>query len=396
MKLDDHLILLVAPVLHAVLMGERAADHELEAFFRRHRGLGSGERRLVSEGFYAALRHRRRLAAHAGEEGAAALLAALPWLESPAPPDMPPEIRHSLPDWLWSAWREERGEAGAEALAEAFNQPAPMDLRVDPRRCSRETLLAELVAAGAEARPTPYAPHGVRCFRRLPLGELPSFQKGGVEVQDEGSQLVSHLLAPPPEGVVVDLCAGAGGKSLHLAALLGRKGKVIASDADAARLSRLKPRLERAGYRNVELLPLRHEGDARLRPWTGKADAVLVDAPCSGSGTLRRHPELKGRLTPEGAAMEAMRQGALLAAGSRLVRLGGRLVYAVCSLLPQEGEAVVREFLAAESGWRLGDAGRALTAGGIPGLAEGDGFLRLDPARHGTDGFFAALLLRRA
>ncbi|MEO5340641.1 MAG: RsmB/NOP family class I SAM-dependent RNA methyltransferase [Magnetococcus sp. MYC-9] len=398
-----------------------AADQVLERFFRQHH-TGSRERARIADWVYQALRHRRRLegllqglsaTAAVAWDGfslvcaAAVMLEGLPEPASRArlgallgvervtdgaatgPPPGGAE-RFSLPDWLWQRFVDQWGEPQAEQVAAVLNQPATVDLRVNRLRASREALLAALEAAGVEAVATPYAPTGVRLTRRRPLAALASFQQGWFEIQDEGSQLMAPLLDPRPGETVVDLCAGGGGKSLHLAALMQNRGRVVAADTVARRLAPLAGRSKRAGVRIIRTLPLRHERDAKLKEFTMRADAVLVDAPCSGIGTLRRRPELKWQL--QEAQVEAYhdRQCALLEAGAALTRPGGRLLYVTCSLLQRENQAVVEAFLADNKQFRL----QPVPA--VPDLPQNTPFLILLPHQTATDGFFAALLQRAA
>jgi 16S rRNA (cytosine967-C5)-methyltransferase len=226
------------------------------------------------------------------------------------------------------------------------------------------------------------------------LQKHPLFLDGSVEVQDEGSQLLGLMLAPKRGEMVCDFCAGAGGKTLLLGALMRNSGRLYAFDTSEKRLGKMKPRLVRSGLQNVQALLIAHERDAKVKRLAGKFDRVLVDAPCSGLGTLRRNPDLKWRQTPESVAELTLIQGNILEAAARLVKTGGRLVYATCSLLTAENEDIVTAFMATHPEFHLLPAG-AVLAGQHIDLAMGD-YLRLDTARHGTDGFFAAVMERTA
>lgn len=406
--------------------GGAAADAVLEQFFRAHH-TGSRERAYLAELVYHALRHRRSLEAMVRavlpaspvpdgvslavaasvvmQAGSTALLRdllgvhpaesttptdAVPSHQEPLtpPPGLTMAERLSLPDWLWQQWVAQWGTEEAERLGRFLNQPASVDLRVNTLRATREQVMADLLAAQIVALPTPHAPTGLRLPERQPLGALESFKRGWFEIQDEGSQLIAPLLSPQPGETVVDLCAGGGGKTLHLAALMHNRGRIVATDLDERRLARLAPRCKRAGVRSVRTIALRHERDPKLKHLEGRADAVLVDAPCSGIGTLRRHPEMKWRL--QSAQVEAYhyRQCALLEAGARLTRPGGRLLYATCSLLQRENQAVVTAFLADNKNFTLRPV---RTVASSPPTTP---FLMLLPHQTETDGFFAALLQR--
>ncbi|MBF0184296.1 MAG: RsmB/NOP family class I SAM-dependent RNA methyltransferase [Magnetococcales bacterium] len=397
-----------------------AADQLLEHHFRQQRS-GSLERQAISELVYYILRHRRSLeavvrhllpesgqpeplflaqaASVALREGWQQLggwqrLARLLGIE-PLPGSVPllplsDAEQHELPEWLWQQWLTEWGREQTSALAKALNQPATVDLRVNTLRANREQVLAELTAHRLSCQYTPHAPHGLRLHERQALQPLAAFQQGWFEVQDEGSQLMAPLLQPRPGELIIDLCAGGGGKTLHLAALLNNRGRLVAVDNEAGRLLRLTQRCKRAGVRIVRTVPVRHERDTPLKEWENKADAVLVDVPCSGSGTLRRHPELKWRLQSAQIAAYHYRQCALLEAGARLTRPGGRLLYVTCSLLARENQDVVAAFLADNRSFR------SKMAVLPPGLTAEGPLFHLLPHRSGTDGFFAALLQRLA
>jgi 16S rRNA (cytosine967-C5)-methyltransferase len=250
-----------------------------------------------------------------------------------------------------------------------------------------------LRAGGIEAEPCPYAPFGLRLADKPALSRHPLYLDGKIEVQDEGSQLLGHLLAPKRGEMVVDFCAGAGGKTLLLGALMRSTGRLYAFDVSARRLAKLKPRLARSGLSNVHPGVIANENDAHVKRLAGKCDRVLVDAPCSGLGTLRRNPDLKWRQTPQDIAELTAKQAAILAAAARLVKPGGRLVYATCSLLPEENEAIVDAFLAKEPQFARRSAREVLAGQGIALDLQGED-LHLAPHVHGTDGFYAAVLER--
>jgi 16S rRNA (cytosine967-C5)-methyltransferase len=395
----------------------RPADMVLHHFFKAHPGLGMRDRSIVAEGLFAWLRKRRSLEALVG--GTTPRLIALAvlirelghsvreleplvsdrdvsWLQAlkGRRPDLSPAVAQDVPDWLWERLGESAGEDERTAMTRSWLQPAPLDLRINPLQAKREDIQAELADAGITAVPTPHSPLGLRIAGRPALNKLPVFARGDVEVQDEGSQLLGLLVQPKRNGMVVDFCAGSGGKTLLLGALMRNQGRVYAFDTSEKRLANLKPRLKRSGLSNIHPQLIAHENDTRIKRLAGKIDAVLIDAPCSGLGTLRRNPDLKWRQTPESVASLSVKQRAILASASRLPKPGGRIVYATCSVLPEENEQVVNDFLAKHSEYRLIPAQEVVGRIGVE-LETGD-FLRLSPHRHGCDAFFAAVLERKA
>jgi len=389
--------LLCHQALAQVLRFEVPADAGLRAFFRAHPMLGRRDRGDIAEAVFDVLRHRRlyaHLAQGAGGPLEARLLALsrarrAGQLEVPA--SLPFAVRASLPDWLAAALLDQYGVQQAELLAAALLAPAPLDLRVNTLKAGREQVRASLAEAGIEALALALAPHALRVAGKPALERSAAFAAGWCEVQDVGSQLIALLVAPRRGQTVIDLCAGAGGKTLALAAAMRSSGQVYACDVSAPRLLRMRRRLERCGASNVQPMALNDEHDARLQRLHGRADAVLVDAPCSGSGTLRRNPDLKWRSgAPEVVRLVAT-QRSIVAAAAELVRPGGCLVYATCSLLAAENDEQVAWFESAYRNWRRRPAGEVLAAQGarVPAQAVADGLLRLLPHRDGCDGFFA-------
>jgi len=390
------------------------ADELLSRYFREHRELGQQDRAFVAETVFAVLRRKRSLEAAAGSTEPHALLAsalmrlqglsarALEGLVDPSlaarirgvrPEALPAAVRADLPDWLWERLAADYGEAEALRIAQGMLNPAPLDLRVNLARTGREAVLEHLARAGIEAAPTAHSPAGIRLAAKPAINRHPLFLDGLIEVQDEGSQLLAWLLAPKRGEMVADYCAGAGGKTLALAMLMRGAGRLYALDVSAKRLAALAPRAARAGINNVHSIVLAGDNDARARRLAGKIDRVLVDAPCSGFGTLRRNPDLKWRQGPQAIKELAAKQSGILQAAAPLVKAGGRLVYATCSLLREENEAIADAFADAHPEFQALSCGELLAAQRI----EMDGErLRLWPHRQGTDGFFAAAFLRRA
>ena len=397
-----------------VLRGNAPADQLLSRYFREHRNLGQNDRAFVAESVFAVLRRRRSLEAAAGSPEPRALVGAallrvlgfsaralqgvveedlLARVRSKEGATLPPAVRADLPDWLWERLVAQQGEDEALRIAQGLLNPAPLDLRVNLARTEREAVQQRLAADGIESKPTPYSPAGLRLAGKPAINRHPLFTEGLIEVQDEGSQLLAWLLAPRRGEMIADYCAGAGGKTLAAAMLMRGTGRVYAMDVSAKRLSALGPRAARAGITNVQTLML-SEDEARARRLAGKLDRVLVDAPCSGFGTLRRNPDLKWRHPPTAIQELAAKQREILGAAARLVKPGGRLVYATCSILHDENDAVADAFQAAHAEFRPLSAGSLLAAQRIE-LATGDR-LRLSPHLHGTDGFFAAVFERAA
>jgi 16S rRNA (cytosine967-C5)-methyltransferase len=407
-----------AEALLGELLGFAApADQAVSRYFRAHRELGQNDRAFVAETVYAVLRRRRSLeAAVASAAPRALLLAALTRVQGlstralegvlrPGEAAMlarsraaseatwPEAVTADLPDWLWQQLQAEQGPAQAMRIAQGLLNPAPLDLRVNLARTGRDRALEALASSGFACAPTPYSPAGIRLAGKPAINHHPLFEQGLVEVQDEGSQLLAYLVAPRRGEMVADFCAGAGGKTLAMAMLMRGTGRLYAMDVSAKRLHALAPRAARAGISNVHPLALAGEGDVRAKRLASKLDRVLVDAPCSGFGTLRRNPDLKWRHGPDAVVELAQKQLRVLSAAARLVKPGGRLVYATCSILEAENEAVVERFLAAHPAFAELSCGELLAAQRIA-LPAG-GRLRLWPHQHGTDGFFAAALEHR-
>jgi len=411
---------LAGELLRTVLRFEQPADMVVSSFFRQHRNLGQRERHTLAETVYTVLR-RRPLLAHLAQSGQGPLerrLALLGWQGSDsfvrsalAPSEidwlerargvalesLPEKLRHNLPDWLADALKPALGDAPFWALVASLDTAAPLDLRVNALRAKREEVMTALAAAGIEAQPTPHSPWGLRIAGKPAINKLDVFTRGDVEVQDEGSQLLALLTEARRGEMVVDFCAGAGGKTLALGAMMRSTGRLYAFDVSGHRLDALKPRMARSGLSNVYPAQIAHERDERIKRLAGKIDRVLVDAPCSGLGTLRRNPDLKWRQSLQAIDELRVKQAAILNSAARLVKPGGRLVYATCSLLQAENEHIAqnfdsehREFVPLQVAPVLERAGLAQA----PDLVQGD-YLRLWPHQHGTDGFFAAMWQRK-
>jgi 16S rRNA (cytosine967-C5)-methyltransferase len=303
-------------------------------------------------------------------------------------------IQAELPEWIIEKLRNSMSEEEILATGRAMQQTAPLDLRVNTLLAGRDEVLQSMQAEGMDAQATPWSPIGIRLRGKPALNKHPLFLTGKIEVQDEGSQLLGFLLAPRRNEMVADFCAGAGGKTLLLGAMMNSQGRLYAFDISEKRLASLRARLKRSGLSNVHPQLIAHENDNKIKRLAGKLDRVLVDAPCSGLGTLRRNPDLKFRQSPQSVEELTQKQAAILSAASKLLKPGGRLVYATCSLLHEENRAIVDAFLAAHADFALLPAGEILKKHLIT-LDTGD-CLQLLPQVHGTDGFFAAVLERIA
>lgn len=411
-------------LVRLALKFDHPADAIVSRFFRDHRGLGPRERATLAETVYTVLR-KKQLFDHLAPSGSGPkerrlailgfygpgdfLRSALTdqeknWLdqcEKVKPEDLMERHRHNLPEWLVQPIKDQVGE-GFWPLMESLNRGAGLDLRVNDFKAKRADVQKELAQAGIKAVPTPYSPWGLRIAGKPALNKMEAFTRGDFEVQDEGSQLLAMLVDAKRGEMVVDFCAGAGGKTLALGASMRSTGRLYAFDTSAHRLDSFKPRMARSGLSNVHPAAIAHERDDRVKRLAGKIDRVLVDAPCTGLGTLRRNPDLKWRQNLQSVEEMAVKQAAILQSAARLVKSGGRLVYATCSVLPQENEAIAEAFTAANpdfialpvaeilTGLKVSQA-ENLCKGGESGAL----YLRLWPHLHATDGFFAAVWQRK-
>lgn len=410
----------VAEILITILKFRFPADAVLSHWFKENRHLGGRDRGEVAEAVFDILRHLRRYRqfAESGTGPANQRLAILGlastlgpevlnsvlnehqkgWLQHTLNMDLSsviPQIRYSMPDWLFEQLIV---LPDSEALMQKLNQKATLDLRVNPLRAERQAILSGLqsdeVLSGFKPEATPYSPWGIRLRGKPAINRWELFEKGLLEVQDEGSQILCMLVSPRRSDMVIDFCAGAGGKTLLLGAMMRSQGRLYAFDVSAARLAKAKPRFARSGLSNVTSVQINNENDTRVKRLAGKAQRVLVDAPCSGVGTLRRNPDLKWRQTPTDLAELCQLQGRILASAARCVAPGGRLIYSTCSLLPQENEQQIQAFLTNNENFELVPIEQVL-GDRNPGLVSENGMLKLRPDIHQTDGFFVAVLERR-
>jgi 16S rRNA (cytosine967-C5)-methyltransferase len=423
-------------LLDEIARGDAPADRRIDAYMRQRRFIGSKDRHAVTERVYGLLRRRLRLDWWIRRAGLDAktrtrLIADLiitdrlgkteinammtgehydPKPPSPAEqrlitllttdkaelnhPDMPDHVRADCPDWLWPRFQAVFGPRTLDELT-ALNEPAPFDLRVNRLKANRAEVLAELKPLALGAAATPLSPIGIRLGQRWPVNRIPAFTDGRVEVQDEGSQIVALLADARPGQRIVDFCAGAGGKTLAMAAEMQNRGHLVACDIHQGRIDRSVLRLRRAGVQNVERRALTTERDPWVKRHAQGFDRVLVDAPCTGTGTWRRNPDAKWWLKQSDIDELTRLQARILDSAQRLVKPGGRMIYVTCSVLAEENEEQVTAFLAAHPDFTVLPVAGLWpdTVGGACPVASD--MLRLTPAQHGTDGFFAAVLERR-
>ena len=412
--INPNLLRLAGMALADVLTISGPADAKLGAFFRQNRELGTKDRAFVAESVYGVLRRRSFLAYLAGGEDPRKLL--LAWLlriqgtsmrdldetlnkqqkewaqeiKSKLTDAMPLAMQADVPQWLWDKLAVQYGETEALTIARSMHLPANLDLRVNTVKATREDVMAKFASEKIEAQTTPYSPFGIRMPQKMTISRHTLFTDGKIEVQDEGSQILTQLVAPRRGEMVADFCAGAGGKTLALGALMRNTGSIYAFDVSEKRLSNLSQRLKRSGLSNLRSQLISSEQDPKLKRLNGKFDRVLVDAPCSGFGTLRRNPDLKWRQSPKDIIELTAKQSAILARAAKLLKAGGRLVYATCSLLRDENEVIAEAFLSAHPDFVLVPANEILAQQKIA-LDTGK-YLKLFPHTHKTDGFFAAVL----
>ncbi|KDN11855.1 SUN protein [Snodgrassella communis] len=411
---------LTAAALAQVLTFRQPADVVLSAFFRRQRKLGVRDRQEIAETVFATIRHLqkiqkmlprphnkpRRAALAALVLGRGLSIHAVKSLCDAEEKQWLVELKEhksdfaatlataaELPEWLTDCLQQQGwDENQIIAFGRSVMQAAPLDVRVNTLKGKRDKILAVLQAEGLRAEATPYSPWGIRLYDKPALNRHPLFLDGVLEVQDEGSQLLALLTGVKRGQIAVDFCAGAGGKTLAMGAMMAGCGRLYALDVAEKRLANLKPRIVRAGLTNIHPQRIDNEHDARIARLKGKADCVLVDAPCSGLGTLRRNPDLKYRQSGDNVEALQQQQRSILQAASTLVRSGGRLIYATCSILEAENQQQLNDFLAANTGWHIEPVQTLLKSYALPAM-QGD-YLQLNTSEHHTDGFFAAVLTR--
>jgi 16S rRNA (cytosine967-C5)-methyltransferase len=424
--MNANLIRQAAVVLANLLDFNSPADTKLSEFFRNNRELGIKDRAFVAESVYGVLRRLRYLStvtANEDNDPDDARKLILAWLlrvegksirelesvlneqqtewahaiKAKSTENLPLAVQADVRDWLWDKLVAQYGEAEALTICRSMFEQASLDLRVNTIKGNRDDVLKKMLAENTSNEDaittTPYSPIGIRMPNRMSISRHVLFTEGKIEVQDEGSQLLAYLVAPKRGQMVADFCAGAGGKSLAIGALMKNTGRLYAFDVSERRLQNLGQRLKRSGLSNLHAQVISSETDPKLKRLNGKFDRVLVDAPCSGLGTLRRNPDLKWRQTEQDVQELNVKQTNILARAAKLTKAGGRLSYAPCSLLQDENEAIAEAFLSTNPEFSLIPANEILSQQQIK-LDTGK-YLKLLPHLHGTDGFFAAVFERK-
>jgi len=402
--------------MRALLPLEFPADAIIRRFFRDNAILGVQDRAFIAEVVFGILRHRFFLESLAHPVTPRALVLGYlvkyhglnlrefdtfisesekKWLteiKAIKIDELSLSIRAELPDWLIEKLKINLSDEQILTLGLALQKTAPLDLRVNTLLAKRDEVIAILQEEGIDAQITPYSPCGIRLAGKPMINRHELFLSGKIEVQDEGSQLLGYLLGPKRGEMVVDFCAGAGGKALLLGALMNSKGRLYAFDVSEKRLNNLIPRFKRSGLSNLHIQRINDENDSKVKRLSGKIDRVLVDAPCSGIGTLRRNPDLKWRQSSQSIEELKTKQSAILVAAAKLLKPGGRLVYATCSFLDEENQDIISNFLNSHPQFTVLNSTELLAQQKIA-LDTGE-FLQINPQQHQTDGFFAAALVR--
>lgn len=417
-SINPNLLRLAGMALADVLTNTGPADAKLGWFFKQNRELGTKDRAFVAESVYGVLRRKSYLEYVCDGDDPRKLLLALllrvqgmsmrdleetlnsqqkEWakeIKAKNTDNLPKYMQADLPEWFWDTLVAQYGEEQALTIARSMHQPAPLDLRVNTLKASREDILALFAKENTVPTLTPFSPLGLRMPQKMTISRHKMFTDGKIEVQDEGSQILAQIVAPRRGEMIADFCAGAGGKTLAMGAIMRNTGRLYAFDVSEKRLDNLGVRLKRSGLSNLHAQVITSEADPKLKRLNGKFDRVLVDAPCSGLGTLRRNPDLKWRQTPQDIIELTAKQTRILERAAKLVKAGGLLVYATCSLIKEENEQIAEAFLASHAEFKLVPAHEVLAQQQID-LNTGD-YLKMLPHLHQTDGFFAAVFEKAA
>ena len=414
MRLTPYLLDMAIAALRVVQKLEGPADSVLRNFFRENHKLGVNDRTFIADIVFGVLRHFFSLSYITSTTSPRSLFLAylvkfqginlrelmsfvseaeikkLVKIKAVELDLLPPAIRSDLPEWLIDKIQAKMPDTDFLALGLSLQQPSSLDLRVNTLIANRSDVLTKLRNDGFDARTTLYSPIGIRLVRKSAIQNHEMFISGKIEIQDEGSQILGYLLQPKRGEIVVDFCAGAGGKALMMGAFMNSKGRIYAFDVSEKKLNNLRLRLKRSGLSNLFPRRISNENDVRVKRLAGKVDRLLVDAPCSGIGTLRRNPDIKLRQTPQIIEKTKRHQEEILSSSAKLLKPGGRLVYATCSFLPEENQEIIDNFLANHTQFKLLNCAELFLKQKIP-LDTGM-FLQLFPNEHNTDSFFAAAL----
>ena len=387
MKLYKNLVNALALTLQDIIKDKRYADKTLERQFKQHPQWGSRDRRFIAEGVYDIVRYYRLYAHLAQSENNFWFITAV-WLivKGHELPDWPEFVHvnvdwikkehakaqsvfalaESYPDWLIERVQNELGEQSAKTELRAMNEIAPVFLRVNTLLCSKKQCMAELVKAGIEVKELPDLDNALRMLKRENIFSQKLFKQGWIEVQDAGSQLIGEFVKPLANQTIIDACAGAGGKTLHLAALLKNKGKIISMDVEAWKLEELKKRAKRASAHNIETRVI--EGAKTIKALSERADKVLMDVPCSGTGVFKRNPDAKWKLSNEVIEKTQAIQKEIISTYHQMLKPGGELIYSTCSILPSENEKTVQAFLASHPQFQFIEEKHVLPSSGSDGF----------------------------
>ncbi len=424
MKLSS-LIGHVTELYSDVLISPKPADRLIDVFFRERKYLGSKDRRFISETVYGILRNKRKieLVIQFTQDMRTSLFSCLAYLLIDrkysaellsSEIDVPIEtlltieqninvnpvsdssiesiaVQYSFQDWMISEWKEYFGGSELDSLCSTLNTQAPMTIRVNTIKTTVEECQRKMLIEGVETEKAQYSPYALHLKKRMNVFQLQAFKDGLFEVQDEGSQLLAMLVDPKPKSKVLDACAGAGGKALAMASIMNNRGEIFAFDIHSFRLDELKKRIRRSGVDSIRTKAIR-ENEVE-EGFIGAADFVLVDAPCTGTGTIRRNPGMKWSVTRKMVQELREKQLSILSFNSQYTKVGGRLVYATCSLLKDENENVVEQFLNKEKNFELVNPSSILERYNLAGMADSK-YFQLLPHRFNTDGFFAAVMKR--
>ncbi len=405
--INDSLLKLNVQLLREALEFKVPIDALLSKFFRENRKLQFADRGIIAETVYTVLRNYYKLTAAVGVKNTFSLIGYV-WLHYLKIPALELSKLKAInlknieemakvdlsiiefPEWIQKRLNEYLTDFEIKQLSQAMENQAPLTLRVNTLKMSVAEVARILNGEGVKSAPTKYSPFGITLENKSDLMRNKLFLDGAIEVQDEASQLAGILLEPKRSEMVVDFCAGSGGKTLLFGMLMKNTGRIYAFDINERRLGNLTPRLARSGLSNVYPQLIESENDSRVKRLHGKIDKVFVDAPCLGLGTLRRNPDLKFRYNEDSLIQINQQQLSILNAASKLVKVSGRIVYATCSILQEENQQIIEKFLAENPGFKLLDINNLAIFEQLD-LADSR-FLTLNPATHGTDGFFAAVM----